>query len=73
MTGVAFWKERLTNHGPGGPLGGVEGSGWKLVYDENSFGTGSRRRSMKGSRSRRTTRSDLSLEATARFEIRSKE
>jgi predicted metalloprotease with PDZ domain len=29
-----FWTERLTNHGPGGPLGGVEGSGWKLVYDE---------------------------------------
>jgi predicted metalloprotease with PDZ domain len=23
----------LTNHGPGAPLGGVEGSGWKLVYD----------------------------------------
>src|SRR5580658_859687 len=31
----AFWTERLTNHGPGAPLGGVEGSGWKLVYDEN--------------------------------------
>jgi predicted metalloprotease with PDZ domain len=30
-----FWKERLSNHGPSGPLGGVEGSGWKLVYDEN--------------------------------------
>jgi predicted metalloprotease with PDZ domain len=29
-----FWTERLTNHGPGAPLGGVEGSGWKLVYDE---------------------------------------
>src|SRR6202167_2292488 len=29
-----FWIERLTNHGPGAPLGGVEGSGWKLVYDE---------------------------------------
>ena len=29
-----FWTERLTNHGPGGPLGGLEGSGWKLVYDE---------------------------------------
>jgi predicted metalloprotease with PDZ domain len=29
-----FWTERLTNYGPGGPLGGVEGSGWKLVYDE---------------------------------------
>jgi predicted metalloprotease with PDZ domain len=31
-----FWTERLTNYGPGGPLGGVEGSGWKLVYDETS-------------------------------------
>jgi predicted metalloprotease with PDZ domain len=30
-----FWTERLTNHGPGAPVGGLEGSGWKLVYDEN--------------------------------------
>src|SRR5437879_770039 len=30
-----FWTERLTNHGPGAPLGGIEGSGWKLIYDEN--------------------------------------
>jgi predicted metalloprotease with PDZ domain len=30
-----FWNERLTNHGPGAPLGGIENSGWKLVYDEN--------------------------------------
>jgi predicted metalloprotease with PDZ domain len=30
----AFWTERLTNHGPGAPLGGVQGSGWKLSYDE---------------------------------------
>jgi predicted metalloprotease with PDZ domain len=29
-----FWTERLANHGPGAPLGGIEGSGWKLVYDE---------------------------------------
>jgi len=29
-----FWTERLTKHGPGAPLGGVEGSGWKVVYDE---------------------------------------
>jgi predicted metalloprotease with PDZ domain len=28
-----FWTERLTNHGPGAPLGGIEGSGWKIVYD----------------------------------------
>jgi len=31
---VAFWTERLTNHGPGAPLHGLEESGWKLVYDE---------------------------------------
>jgi predicted metalloprotease with PDZ domain len=30
-----FWNDRLTSHGPGAPLGGIEGSGWKLVYDEN--------------------------------------
>jgi predicted metalloprotease with PDZ domain len=30
----AFWTERLTNHGPGAPLGGIEGGGWKVVYDE---------------------------------------
>jgi predicted metalloprotease with PDZ domain len=30
-----FWTERLTNHGPGAPLGGIEGSGWKLAYDES--------------------------------------
>ncbi len=29
-----FWNDRLSNHGPGAPLGGIEGSGWKLVYDE---------------------------------------
>jgi predicted metalloprotease with PDZ domain len=30
-----FWTERLTNHRLNGPLGGIEGSGWKLVYDQN--------------------------------------
>jgi predicted metalloprotease with PDZ domain len=30
----SFWTEHLANHGPGAPLGGIEGSGWKLVYDE---------------------------------------
>ena len=30
-----FWIERLTNHGPGAPLGGIQASGWKLVYDDN--------------------------------------
>src|ERR1019366_435651 len=30
----ALWTERLTNHGPGAPLGGIDGSGWKLVYDD---------------------------------------
>jgi predicted metalloprotease with PDZ domain len=29
-----FWNDKLTNHNSGAPLGGVEGSGWKLVYDE---------------------------------------
>ena len=31
---AGFWTERLTNHGPGAPLNGLEASGWKLVYDE---------------------------------------
>jgi predicted metalloprotease with PDZ domain len=30
-----FWMERLTSHGPGAPLAGLEGSGWRLVYDDN--------------------------------------
>ncbi len=30
-----FWTDRLTSHGPEAPLGGIEGSGWKLTYDEN--------------------------------------
>ncbi|MGH9544841.1 MAG: M61 family metallopeptidase [Terriglobales bacterium] len=29
-----FWTERLTNHGPGAPLEGIERSGWKVVYDD---------------------------------------
>jgi predicted metalloprotease with PDZ domain len=29
-----FWSERLTNHGPGAPLGGIEGSGWKVIYND---------------------------------------
>ena len=29
-----FWTERLMNHGPGAPLQGLIGSGWKLVYNE---------------------------------------
>ena len=29
-----FWTERLTNHGPGAPLAGLEASGWKLTYDD---------------------------------------
>jgi predicted metalloprotease with PDZ domain len=31
----AFWTDRLINHGPGAPLGGIEGSGWKVTYDDN--------------------------------------
>jgi len=30
----AFWSKRLENHGPGAPLGGIEESGWKVVYDD---------------------------------------
>ncbi len=33
-----FWTERLTNHGPGAPLGGVENSGWTLTYDSSRTG-----------------------------------
>ena len=29
-----FWTDRLSNHGPGAPLRGIESSGWKLAYDE---------------------------------------
>jgi predicted metalloprotease with PDZ domain len=41
-----FWTERLTNHGPGAPLGGIDGSGWKVEYGESPSemdrGTGDR-------------------------------
>src|SRR5579871_5349734 len=30
-----FLRERLDTYGPGAPLGGITGGGWKLVYDEN--------------------------------------
>jgi len=29
-----FFTERLTSHGPGAPLGGLENSGWRLVFSE---------------------------------------
>ena len=29
-----FFRERLETHGPGAPLGGLENSGWKLVYTD---------------------------------------
>jgi len=29
-----FFTERLESHGPGAPLGGLENSGWKLVYND---------------------------------------
>lgn len=29
-----FFTERLNSHGPGAPLGGLENSGWKLIYNE---------------------------------------
>src|SRR5580700_5041785 len=55
-----FWTERLTNHGPGAPLGGIEGSGWKDVYDETPS-------PMEGGRGRRSvgTRYSLGLELGA--------
>jgi predicted metalloprotease with PDZ domain len=30
----AFWTERLTNHRPNAPLSGIEGSGWRLTYND---------------------------------------
>jgi predicted metalloprotease with PDZ domain len=30
----SFFNERLHSHGPGAPLGGLENSGWKLVFNE---------------------------------------
>ena len=29
-----FFEERLNSHGPGAPLGGLENSGWKLVFSD---------------------------------------
>jgi len=29
-----FWTQRLTTHDQHAPFGGIEGSGWKVVYDE---------------------------------------
>ncbi|HXW92144.1 MAG TPA: M61 family peptidase [Terriglobales bacterium] len=31
-----FWTERLNSHASAAPLGGIEDSGWKLVYDETA-------------------------------------
>ncbi|HKM67349.1 MAG TPA: hypothetical protein VJX70_09305 [Candidatus Acidoferrum sp.] len=30
----SFFVERLKSHGPGAPLGGIEASGWKLVFSD---------------------------------------
>jgi predicted metalloprotease with PDZ domain len=30
----SFFTQRVKTHGPGAPLGGLENSGWKLVYSE---------------------------------------
>jgi predicted metalloprotease with PDZ domain len=30
----SFWTDRLTSHGPGAPMTGLENSGWKVVYDQ---------------------------------------
>lgn len=29
-----FFAERIESHGPGAPLGGLENSGWRLIYNE---------------------------------------
>jgi predicted metalloprotease with PDZ domain len=29
-----FFTDRLNSHGPGAPLGGLEGGGWKLVFND---------------------------------------
>ena len=29
-----FWTERLTTHNANAPLGGIEGSGWKVAYND---------------------------------------
>jgi predicted metalloprotease with PDZ domain len=42
-----FWTERLTNHGPRAPLGGIEGSGWKVVYDDKPSEMESSRQSIR--------------------------
>lgn len=34
----AFFTERLKSHGPGAPLGGLENSGWKLVFTDTPNG-----------------------------------
>ncbi|HUA14183.1 MAG TPA: PDZ domain-containing protein [Verrucomicrobiae bacterium] len=34
----SFWTERLTTHSPRAPLGGIEVSGWKVVYDDKPSG-----------------------------------
>ncbi len=31
----AFFRQRLSTHGPGAPLGGLENSGWKLVFTDS--------------------------------------
>lgn len=30
----SFFTQRVRSHGPGGPLGGLENAGWKLIYNE---------------------------------------
>ena len=31
----SFFEQRLRSHGPGAPLGGLENSGWKLVFNDD--------------------------------------
>jgi len=36
----SFFTERLNSHGPGAPLGGIENSGWRLVFNDTPNETG---------------------------------
>ena len=67
-----FWTERLTNHGPGAPLGGIEGSGWKLVYDDTRSPAGAGGRGREGFRQRRILHRIVAERGWTRSPIRSK-
>jgi predicted metalloprotease with PDZ domain len=65
-----FWTERLTNHGPGAPLGGIDGSGWKLAYDESQSEMVARRREATSTSSVERFPSASNSATTAQLQIR---